>query len=299
MDDFYANVAVDFVSVAFAILVINALNEKRAQQQLLEQLVRLMGHSTDSSVARQAYEELRARGWLTDGSLSNVQQQQANYQGLNLMEAKFRGVDLRGAIFTETYLCDANFQKSFLWGTEFQRSALQKANFQYAYLGETDFQEANLEEANFRKTYLSFTNFDKAKLRKANFQGAEFLSDLQLANADSLQGSIMPDGKYYDGRFNLKSDLSLARMFVLELEDSEAMARYYGVSLKDYERGQEWAREHLPRFHAELAALRPDEALANVDEEVQDIVRDSTPPPKPISHHLYAIHRIIKTFRNH
>src|SRR6266496_3667129 len=39
LGDFYANIAVDCVSVAFAIYVIDGLNERRAEQELKAQLI--------------------------------------------------------------------------------------------------------------------------------------------------------------------------------------------------------------------------------------------------------------------
>jgi hypothetical protein len=63
LGDFYANIAVDCLSVAFAILVIDGLNERRAERELKAQLIRAMG-STDNTTALHTIEELRAHGWL-------------------------------------------------------------------------------------------------------------------------------------------------------------------------------------------------------------------------------------------
>ena len=53
--DFYANVSVDCLSIAFAILVIDRLNERRAERALKAQLIREMG-STDNGIALRAVE---------------------------------------------------------------------------------------------------------------------------------------------------------------------------------------------------------------------------------------------------
>src|SRR5581483_1575277 len=66
--DFYANVSIDCLSIAFTILVIDRLNERRADEELKEQLIRQL-HNTDKGLLEQALAELRARGWLEDGSL--------------------------------------------------------------------------------------------------------------------------------------------------------------------------------------------------------------------------------------
>src|SRR4029078_5937329 len=61
--DFYANVSVDCLSVAFAILVIDRLNERRAEQERKAQLIREMG-SRENGIALRAVQELRAHGWI-------------------------------------------------------------------------------------------------------------------------------------------------------------------------------------------------------------------------------------------
>src|SRR3954465_9628110 len=70
--DFYANVSVDCLSVAFAILVIDRLNEQRERTQstaeLKEQLIREMG-SRDNGTVLRAVGELRGHEWLIDGTL--------------------------------------------------------------------------------------------------------------------------------------------------------------------------------------------------------------------------------------
>ncbi len=68
ISDFYANVSVDSLSIAFAILVIDGLNERRAEQDLKAQLIREM-RGSDTGFSLHAIEELRAHGWLKDGSM--------------------------------------------------------------------------------------------------------------------------------------------------------------------------------------------------------------------------------------
>ena len=44
----------------------------------------------------------------------------------------------------------------------------------------------------------------------------------------------MPDGKTYDGRFNLPGDLARARWAKVNMDDPESMAEFYGVTLEAY-----------------------------------------------------------------
>ena len=91
------------------------------------------------------------------------------------------------------------------------------------------------------------------------------LSDEQLVTLSALRGSMMPDGKRYDGRFNLRRDIRAAGVIAYAYpEHPEDMAQWYGVSLEAYLAGQEWARENLPRLHRE-AGLAQDEAAETVD----------------------------------
>jgi hypothetical protein len=98
ISDFYANVSVDCLSIAFAILVIDRLNERRAETERKAQLIREMG-SSDTGIALRAVQELRAHGWLMDGSLRGVVLMDANLQGSNLWAA-----DLQGSMLISTNL---------------------------------------------------------------------------------------------------------------------------------------------------------------------------------------------------
>jgi hypothetical protein len=89
--------------------------------------------------------------------------QGANLQGANLQEANLRGAYLRGAYLRGAYLYRADLQGA-------------------------DLQEADLQEANLRGAYLY-----RADLQEADLQGAK-VSDEQLADTLSLQGTTMPDG---------------------------------------------------------------------------------------------------------
>jgi hypothetical protein len=65
----------------------------------------------------------------------------------------------------------------------------------------------------------------------------------QLAVCKALRGVILPDGSTYDGRFNLEADLKLAAIRSVNIEDPASMAQYYGVSIEQYQIGQQW-RHH-------------------------------------------------------
>ena len=86
---------------------------------------------------------------------------------------------------------------------------------------------------------------DGAYLNEANLDKARGLSDLQLAKAASLKGAYMQDGKLYDGRYNLEGDLLESIKLGVKSGSPLSMAKFYGVAVDEYLKGQAWADEHL------------------------------------------------------
>lgn len=144
------------------------------------QLIRKL-HSEDSKTVLQAVEELRARGWLGDGSLQGAILRYVHLQGADLYKANFQGADL------------------------------SMANLQGADLSMANLQEADLSMTNLQGADLSMANLRDADLRKANLWGARNLKDEQIAQAKRLWGATLPDGSPYDDRFNLAGDVEFVR----------------------------------------------------------------------------------------
>ena len=160
----------------------------------------------DNKSTLQAVEELRVRGWLTDGSLRGSALCQAQMGNADLM-----GADLRNVDFHQANLEFADLRKARLNGAKLNRASLYRANFDQADL-----------------TY--------ADLYKANLRGAQNLTEQQLASVNQLLGAVMPDGTTYDGRFDLPGDLARARWAKVDAENPESMAEFYGVTLEAYQR---------------------------------------------------------------
>jgi hypothetical protein len=91
--DFYANVSAELASIAITVLVIDTLNERRLVQQEKAALIFQMGSPTNS-IAGEAIRMLRARGWLTDGSLEGANLSWANLEDAYLENANMPKVDL-------------------------------------------------------------------------------------------------------------------------------------------------------------------------------------------------------------
>lgn len=191
VEDFYANIAAELVSIAITVLIIDRLNERRSVDQE-KQLLILQLASLTNSIAHEAARLLQMRGWLTDGSL-----QGAKLGWANLSRVLLNNADLAGADFF-------------------------RVNLQQAYLA------------------------------GANLTGAIKLNEYQLCQVRYLHGATLPDGRRYDGRYNLSGDRYRAsEKFFIRLDNARGMADYYGVSLDVYLEGQQWAREHLSALHRE------------------------------------------------
>jgi hypothetical protein len=88
---------------------------------------------------------------------------------------------------------------------------LSKLKFTGADLIETNFEGAKLQCADLRDADLQGSNLREADLQGADLQRANLTHAQvkweQLAKAKRLRRAIMPDGRLYDGRFNLKQDV--------------------------------------------------------------------------------------------
>lgn len=129
---------------------------------------------------------------------------------------------------------------------------LDDGSLQGLNLRGADLRGANLYQADLRNADLRNTKLENADLYEANLEGAQ-ISDEQLAWTWTMRGTTMPDGKRYDGRYNLPHDRELCEKWNHSWNDPDSMAQYYGVSVDEYLQGQEWAAENL----AQLRAKKP------------------------------------------
>lgn len=245
--DFYANVSVDCLSVAFAILVIDRLNQRCTEQELKAQLIREM-RNRDNGIALRAVDELWAHGWMEDGSLYR-----GSFPRANLQLAILGFADLR-----ETEFMGANLRRANLMATNLEHALLYDADLQGAIVTEANLREANLQKANLKGTHLYGSDLSKADLRDADLLNAilvakydedgwsvdeelenvALLIDQKLASVSRLRGATMTNGDRYNGRLNLHDDIEAAKEDGIDPNNSEAMALWYGVSMADYNQGQ-------------------------------------------------------------
>lgn len=108
----------------------------------------------------------------------------------------------------------------------------------------SDWTGANLYQADLRDCDLMRTKFHDADLYGTNLSGARVLEE-QLMHAKTMRYATMPNGEKYDGRYNLPHDLHLMHdprpEFNTDPNDPEQVAKFYGVSVEAYLKGQKEA----------------------------------------------------------
>ncbi|HEX8681818.1 MAG TPA: pentapeptide repeat-containing protein [Ardenticatenaceae bacterium] len=125
---------------------------------------------------------------LSESDLQGVNLHWIYLGGINLRWADLKGADLSLATLNGAYLSMTDISGSNLHQVDLGGTDLTMANLQGA-----DLSEATLHNANLRGADLTEANLRAANLIEADLHGARINSD-QLAQARSLQGTIMPDG---------------------------------------------------------------------------------------------------------
>jgi uncharacterized protein YjbI with pentapeptide repeats len=227
------NLGPELAGIVIGIVTIDYLNAKRQENQFKKQLILQIG-SRHNDVTDTALRTLQAYGWLHDGSLKGANIWGANLSGADLRRANLRGVNLYWADLREADLRKANLRQANLHNTDLRGAKLKGANLHGANLWRANLHQADLNSANLRtanlneanlseadlsdvtmaqvkknfkhkiiphsrlKTNLLDANLSKANLNGANLHNVENVTDLQLLQASSLDGAIMPDGRKFE-----------------------------------------------------------------------------------------------------
>lgn len=109
------------------------------------------------------------------------------------------------------YKCDWTGFGSYLFGSNLKKAVLDNCNMFNANVSKADLKDANLRGVN-----LQLANLEEAKI-----------TERQLSNLVGLAGAIMPDGQIYDGKFGYEKDLHDAIGCGVDIDDKEALARWY------------------------------------------------------------------------
>jgi hypothetical protein len=183
------------------------LEKEAEEKELKAQLIADMRSEASDTVAT-AIGQLTEKGWHKNGSLREAILVKANVQGQDLSFA-----DLCGAHLTN-------------------------ANLARARLVRTNLSDAQLDWSNLQDANLTGATVDGASLWKANLTGVIGVNNQHLSKVRMLRGATLPDGKKYDGRFNLPGDFEKAESARIDLEDPKALAAWYSITLEEYLAGQ-------------------------------------------------------------
>jgi hypothetical protein len=126
---------------------------------------------------RAALEEMRARGFLKDGSLQGI-----NLKGADLRDADLSDANLLGANLSEADLQGADLRRAYLRYADLRRTNLQGANLSNAIFDLADLSYANLHNANLMRAFLGNARLNHAILTDANFIRA-YLPETDFENA--------------------------------------------------------------------------------------------------------------------
>ncbi|MBW4438807.1 MAG: pentapeptide repeat-containing protein [Pleurocapsa minor GSE-CHR-MK-17-07R] len=191
IEELYANIASELFGIAITILIIDTIYrryDERAEKRRERQQLRNQLGSGINEVAIRAAEELRASGWLTDGTLQGEDLRVANLEKAKLWQADLQGVNfqwakLQGANLNDAVLAGANFTQANLTATR-----LRGADMRGALCTGAKMYRAHLVAAFLQDAKLTNAHLEGAKLTGAHLEGA----DLTGAHLDAL--TILPDG---------------------------------------------------------------------------------------------------------
>ena len=191
--DWYIDIRSELIGIGVSVLIIANAGEYMSTVQEKKRLILQMG-SPDNTFAIEAVRQLRAKGWLSDGSLSDAY----------LVNANLHGANLNDSILSNAILLSANLRGANLIGANLNDSALIGANLRDSNLRDADLSGAKLIGAkligaNLRGAKLIGTDLEIVDLIRANLRGAN-LSNANLRNA-KLKGVVDDPNKSYFAKY--------------------------------------------------------------------------------------------------
>jgi uncharacterized protein YjbI with pentapeptide repeats len=185
---FGMNLWTEIAGIAVTVLIIDLLNEMRAERRYKQQLVDEAA-STSNEIAKHAVHVMRRRGWLqgTNSLLQRVNLQGANLEYADLSGANMQGSKLTGANLQHALLLGANIQDAELSRAKLQHAELAFANLQRSSALDSDFRDANLRGTDLRYSKISSSDFRNANFANANLENADMrytdMRNAKLASA--------------------------------------------------------------------------------------------------------------------
>jgi len=165
---------VELIGIGITILILGNASQYIQIKQEKSRLILQMG-SPDNSFAQEAVRQLRAQGWLYDGTTNGVYLRKANLIGVDLSEAHLEKADLwmanlNGSHMGYSHLERANLYlvnlgSAFLHNTNLKGVDLSNGLLKGANLLNAEMEGADLTNANLEGTYLAYANLKGTILR--------------------------------------------------------------------------------------------------------------------------------------
>lgn len=171
-------------SISGTVLIIDKLNQAKANEAVLQSLTRDMA-GRDNALSVRAARELRAmqeygNGYLSGQDFSGADLSGAPLHGLVAIHTRFIGSNLANADLSGSNLSYAIFNKADLSQANLEKVDLQNAHFVEAILSSADIAGANLQGANLSSAILTNSDLRNVDLRKADLSGADLTNSQTL-----------------------------------------------------------------------------------------------------------------------
>ncbi len=201
--EFYEKIHAELIGIGITVLILGNANQAIRIKQEKRRLILQMG-STDNSFAREAVRQLRARGWLQDGTTKGASLRRANLERADLCDADLegadlsgvylKGADLSGAYLEEADLSGAYLEEAYLFGAHLERAYLTEAKLERANLRWAHLEGANLRGAYLEWAYLIETHLEGADLEEAHMEGVNLIrahmEEAHLEGADLIKAHL-------------------------------------------------------------------------------------------------------------
>lgn len=185
--DLSTELAGAIVTAMLLTIVFDTLQTRETEQQLadnqLQSLILQMG-SIDNTTSIEAIRQLRAEGWLSDGSLQNQ-----SFENADLTGAPLAASDLRGARFSRANLHDADLSNALLNNTQFDNCDLSGVTFDNADLSNANLSNSDLRDATFAGAKAIGANLNDVVVDESTLRGAD-LTNAKLQNVNLLRADL-------------------------------------------------------------------------------------------------------------
>lgn len=270
------NIAPELAGIVIGVLTIDYLNERRQEEQLKSQLILQMA-SKHNDVTDTVVRQLRAKGWLTDGTLKGAELGWANLADADLQEANLENAKLYYSILDDSNLYQVNLNggnldnasliKAKVFDAKLKNSSLDSANLEGAHLTDAEMQNALLFGANLINADLSRANLEGANLQSGNLENAVLIkTNLKGAN---LMSANLKNASFWEGYEEQPYYLRAVREGIISIDEIRDATLWHIYPKEAWE----WAKDNLLQAESLAFAIMPDGRT--YEEWIQEMHEDS------------------------